>query len=87
MAFTPGRTSDGQEIRTDILPRPNSYGFGWFISSLRGEKTVEHNGGWSGYATYILRVPSRRLTAIVLMNSLNDDVPQIAQEMIEIAMR
>lgn len=85
MAFTPARTSDGQEIRTEILPRPNSYGFGWFISSIRGERTIEHSGGWSGYGTYILSVPSRRLTAIVLMNSLNDDVPQIAEEMIEIA--
>ncbi len=30
MAFTPGRTNDGKEIRTGIGDRPNSYGFGWF---------------------------------------------------------
>jgi CubicO group peptidase (beta-lactamase class C family) len=87
MAFTPGHTNDGKEIRTDLLARPSSYGFGWFISELRGEKVVEHSGGWSGYATHILRVPSRQVTAIVLTNSSNGDVPDIAEQMAEIAMR
>jgi CubicO group peptidase (beta-lactamase class C family) len=87
MAFTPGHTNDGKEIRTDLLTHPSSYGFGWFISSLHGEKTVEHSGGWSGYATHILRVPSRQVTAIVLTNSSNGDVPDIAEQMAEIAIR
>jgi CubicO group peptidase (beta-lactamase class C family) len=86
MAFTPGLNNEGKEIVTDVLPRPSSYGFGWFLSSLKGEKDMEHPGGWSGYVTYILRVPSRRLTAIVLSNSSNGDVPEIAQEMVEMAM-
>lgn len=85
MAFTPGRTSDGKEIRTGLLKRPNSYGFGWFISSLDGDKDVEHSGGWAGYVTDILRVPSRRVTAIVLSNSSNERVPEIAERMVEIA--
>ena len=87
MAFTPGHTNDGKEIVTDVFTHRSSYGFGWFISSLHGEKVVEHSGGWSGYATHILRVPSRRVTAIVLTNSSNDDVPDIAWEMAENAVR
>jgi len=87
MAFAPGRANDGQEILTDVFTHPSSYGFGWFISSLHGEKVVEHSGGWSGYATHILRVPGRRVTAIVLTNSSNDDVPDIAWEMAEIGTR
>ena len=87
MAFTPGHTNDGNEIKTDLLLRPSSYGFAWFISELYGEKVMEHSGGWSGYATHILRVPSRQVTAIVLTNSSNGDVPDIAQQMAEIAMR
>jgi CubicO group peptidase (beta-lactamase class C family) len=87
MAFTPGHTNDGKEIRTDLLTHPSSYGFGWFISSLDGEKVVEHSGGWSGYATHIFRVPRRQITAIVLTNSSNGDVPDIAEQMAEIAMR
>lgn len=39
LAFTPGRTSNGNEIMethmTDLLKRPCSYGFGWVISSLK----------------------------------------------------
>jgi CubicO group peptidase (beta-lactamase class C family) len=84
-AFTPGRTNDGKEIETDLLTRPNSYGFGWFISSVDGEKDVEHSGGWAGYVTDILRVPSQRVTAIVLTNFSNDDVPEIAYQMAKIA--
>jgi len=86
MAFTPGLANDGNEIVTDLLARPNSYGFGWVISSVSGEKDVEHPGGWAGYDTYILRVPSRRVTAIVLTNASNDDVAEIARQMAEIAM-
>jgi CubicO group peptidase (beta-lactamase class C family) len=86
MAFTPGLNNEGQEIATDLLTRPSSYGFGWFISSLHGEKDVEHPGGWAGYDTYIVRVPSRRVTSIVLTNSSNDDVGEIAQQMAEMAM-
>jgi len=87
MAFTPGHTNDGREITTGIFTHPSSYGFGWFISSMQGERVVEHSGGWSGYATHILRVPGRRVTAIVLTNGSNDDVPDIAWEMAEIALR
>jgi CubicO group peptidase (beta-lactamase class C family) len=87
MAFTPGRTNDGKETVTGIFTHPSSYGFGWFISSMQGERVVEHSGGWSGYATHILRVPGRRVTAIVLTNGSNDDVPDIAWNMAEIATR
>jgi CubicO group peptidase (beta-lactamase class C family) len=86
MAFTPGRTNDGKEIRTEILKRPNSYGFGWLISSLDGSKDVEHSGGWAGYVTDILRVPGRYITAIVLSNSSNEKIPEIAEQMAEIAL-
>jgi CubicO group peptidase (beta-lactamase class C family) len=85
MAFTPGRTNDGREINAPFLDeRPTSYGFGWFIGSLDGNQTIEHGGAWSGYRTYILRVPSRRVTAIVLTNSANEEVPEIAQQLVEI---
>jgi CubicO group peptidase (beta-lactamase class C family) len=87
MAFTPGRNNQGEEIATSVFTHPTSYGFGWFISSMHGEKVVEHSGGWSGYATHILRVPGRRVTAIVLTNSSNEDVPDIAWDMAEMALR
>jgi CubicO group peptidase (beta-lactamase class C family) len=87
MAFNPGRNNQGEEIATSVFTHPTSYGFGWFISSMHGEKVVEHSGGWSGYATHILRVPGRRVTTIVLTNSSNEDVPDIAWEMAGMALR
>ncbi len=85
LAFTPGRTNDGKVIETHFFEYPSAYGFGWFVSSEDNAVVLEHDGDWSGYRTHILRVPSRRVTAIVLTNSSNDDVRRIAHRMIEIA--
>ncbi len=85
LAFTPGRTSDGKVIETHFFEYPSAYGFGWFVSSENNAVVLEHGGEWSGYRTHMIREPSRRVTAIVLTNSSNDDVRQIAHRMIEIA--
>lgn len=85
LAFTPGRTTNGKVAETHFFEYPSAYGFGWFISSERGATVLEHGGDWSGYRTHILRVPSRHVTAIVLTNSSNNDVGQIAHRMVEIA--
>jgi CubicO group peptidase (beta-lactamase class C family) len=88
MMFRPGRTNDGKDsdtYMTGILKRPTSYGFGWFITSFGETLVVEHGGSWSGYRSYIIREPSRRLTAIVLMNSADDRVGAVAHELIDIA--
>jgi CubicO group peptidase (beta-lactamase class C family) len=87
MAFTPGHTNDGKHtdtFLTGFLKRPTSYGFGWFITSLDGKLQVEHEGNWSGYRSYIIRMPSERVTAIVLMNSAYDRIRDIAQGLISL---
>lgn len=85
LALTPGRTNDGNVIETHFFEHPSAYGFGWFVSSENGAAVFEHGGDWSGYRTHMIRVPSRRVTAIVLTNSSNNDVARIAHGMIEIA--
>ena len=88
LAFEPGLGNDGKPADTymsGILKRPTSYGFGWFITSLDNTLEVEHGGFWSGYRSYIIRIPPLRLTAIVLMNSADDRVGAIAHEMIDAA--
>jgi len=88
MAFQPGHANDGKNtdtFMTGILKRPTSYGFGWFITPENGTLEVEHGGSWSGYRSYIVRIPPRRLTAIVLMNSADDLVGLIAHQMIDAA--
>jgi CubicO group peptidase (beta-lactamase class C family) len=86
MAFEPGHTNDGKNTdtyMTSILKRPTSYGFGWFITPENGMLEVEHGGFWSGYRSYIVRIPPRHVTAIVLLNSADDQVGLIAHQMID----
>jgi CubicO group peptidase (beta-lactamase class C family) len=85
LAFAPGRTRDGKVIETHFFGHPSAYGFGWFVGSDHGALVVEHGGDWSGYRAHIIREPSRRVTAIVLTNSSNDDVSRLAHVMMEIA--
>jgi CubicO group peptidase (beta-lactamase class C family) len=70
---------------TKMMNRPISYGFGWDISSLGGEKVVEHTGRGIGYSAYIIRVPDRRITIILLSNFVNPDRFETARQMIELA--
>jgi CubicO group peptidase (beta-lactamase class C family) len=89
LMFQPGRTNDGKNsdtYMTSILKRPTSYGFGWFITSFDQTLEVEHGGFWSGYRSYIIRIPPRRLTAILLMNSADDQIGAIAHQMIDTAL-
>ena len=86
MMFQPGRTNDGKDsdtFMTALLKRPTSYGFGWFVTSFGETLEVEHGGFWSGYRSYIIRQPSRRLTVIVLMNSADDQIGPIAHGLID----
>lgn len=53
--FRPGRLADGTSTR---------YGFGWRID---GERFF-HEGSTIGFSNAVARIPSRRLTAIVLTN-------------------
>lgn len=85
LAFAPGRANDGKIVETHFFEYPSAYGFGWFISRENDTVVLEHGGDWSGYRTHIVRMPSRRVTAIVLTNSSNNDVARIAHRMIEIA--
>src|SRR5579863_5098916 len=85
LAFTPARTNNGTVIETHFFEHPSAYGFGWFVSLEKDAVVLEHGGDWSGYRTHIIRVPSRQVTAIVLTNSSNNDVGEIAHRIIEIA--
>jgi D-alanyl-D-alanine carboxypeptidase len=44
------------------------YGFGWFLSEVRGHRIIEHAGGWQGFNTYIARYVNDKLTVVVLAN-------------------
>src|SRR5262249_54015668 len=44
------------------------YGFGFEIASYRGERSLAHGGGWSGYTSDLRMLPDRRLGVVVLTN-------------------
>jgi CubicO group peptidase (beta-lactamase class C family) len=48
--------------------RGSGYGYGWFISRMAGEASVEHGGDINGFSTHGLYVPSQRLHVYVLSN-------------------
>ena len=44
------------------------YGFGWFVDSTTDGVRLRHHGETSGFTNAILKIPSRRVTIIILTN-------------------
>jgi len=59
-AYTPLKLKDGSQ---------QAYGFGWQLGTWNGYKIAEHGGGWVGFRTHILRVPSQGFLVVVLSNN------------------
>jgi CubicO group peptidase (beta-lactamase class C family) len=77
MMHTPGKLSDGS---------PTAYGLGLFMRSHRGLKLVTHGGAWAGYRANLMRVPERRLAAIVLCNVASAGTEKLGLAMIDAAL-
>ncbi|HUU06488.1 MAG TPA: serine hydrolase [Patescibacteria group bacterium] len=59
-AFTAYRLAGGEST---------GYGYGWFISDLRGHRCIEHGGGINGFTSYGLYLPDDRVYVAILTNS------------------
>ena len=59
--------SEASKQRT-WAPNLGDYGYGWAISRRFGMTALEHGGLLSGFNTMIIRVPEKRLLAVVLAN-------------------
>jgi CubicO group peptidase (beta-lactamase class C family) len=62
LAFTPTVSTKGESL---------PYGLGWFTQTYKGTKLVWHYGYWTGNSSYILKVPERNITFIIIANSDN----------------
>jgi CubicO group peptidase (beta-lactamase class C family) len=62
LAFTPTRSTKGEEL---------PYGLGWFTQNYKGTKLIWHYGYWTGNSSFILKVPERNMTFIIMANSDN----------------
>jgi len=47
------------------------YGLGWFTQNYKGTKLIWHYGYWTGNSSFILKVPERNMTFIIMANSDN----------------
>ncbi|MBN2346436.1 MAG: serine hydrolase [Candidatus Aminicenantes bacterium] len=59
-AFTPFLMANGEST---------GYGCGWFVSDLRGHRTIEHGGGINGFLSYALALPDDGVYVALLSNS------------------
>lgn len=64
MAFTPYRLANGEST---------GYGYGWFITNLRGHRCIEHGGGINGFTSYELALPDDHIYVAILTNSAIED--------------
>lgn len=56
------------ELDDPTHPEETGYGLGWIVDRLRGEKEISHGGELAGFGSYLLRLPAKRLTVVVLLN-------------------
>ena len=62
LAFTPAVSTKGESL---------PYGLGWFTQNYKGTKMLWHYGYWTGNSSFILKVPERNMTFIIMANSDN----------------
>lgn len=61
------------------------YGFGWRLGTLNGFQTVAHSGDIPGFTSQLLRIPSEKLTVIVLCNAMPGGATQLARHIAPLA--
>jgi CubicO group peptidase (beta-lactamase class C family) len=62
LAFTPIVSTKGEKL---------PYGLGWFTQDYKGTKMIWHYGYWTANSCFILKVPERKITFIVMANTDN----------------
>lgn len=45
------------------------YGYGWNISAVNGQKSIEHGGSMAGYKSHAVYIPSTNIYVVMLTNS------------------
>jgi CubicO group peptidase (beta-lactamase class C family) len=58
-----------KSLNAVFTPFKKNYGYGWEITQKFNRTFIGHSGSLNGFSTYLLRVPSERVTVIVLSNS------------------
>jgi len=70
-----GKLNNGKSI---------NYAFGLEVTEHRGQRMVQHGGGWAGYRSEMMRFPDKRMTFICLANLGSMDPPMLCQQVADI---
>jgi|SRR5215469_5415021 len=63
-------------------------GISWFLGEYRGQATVSHGGGDTGYATFLMLLPEKKMAVVLMANCdwLGDARAQIAHTALDVAL-
>jgi CubicO group peptidase (beta-lactamase class C family) len=62
-------------LEKSFTPKLNKYGYGWFIDSLNGKRTLNHGGRVFGFTADFFRVPADEVCIIILCNKVENLSP------------
>ena len=65
-----------------IIGNETAYGLGWFIQQYNGIEIIWHGGCWTGTSGFLLKIPEKELTFIIIGNTrmLQIAYPQIRND-------
>lgn len=67
-AIAHGEILSADSWKAALTPHLQNYGYGWYIDSLYGHKTIAHGGGLPGFTAYLCFYPDEKITIILLGN-------------------
>jgi CubicO group peptidase (beta-lactamase class C family) len=62
----------------------NAVGLSWFLGSRRGEKTISHGGGDTGFNSYLILLPERASAVVVMCNYIPAPVRYIGEAALDV---
>jgi CubicO group peptidase (beta-lactamase class C family) len=57
-----------QTLNAMFSPGKGNYGYGWYIENQLGTRFISHSGWLDGFHSFIIRLPDKRVSVIVLSN-------------------
>jgi CubicO group peptidase (beta-lactamase class C family) len=64
--------------------KPITYAFGLDVNEYKGQRVVEHGGGWAGYRSEMMRFPDQYMTIICLANLGSMDPSLLCQQVADL---
>lgn len=64
-------------------PSGDAYGYGWFLTSIAGQRAAYHSGETIGFSTAMVRLLDRRCTALVLANRSEAEPLPVARTLVQ----